>query len=912
MNTTVSTTTDTAHLLLRAHQAISVSLARLVPPDQLFGSVMANTGELLGWDFGTVWRPAGDVLRCESVWQAPGLPLDELAAACAAGELRRGEPLAGAVWASGTAIWSEAPSDGPQPRAGAVERAGMETAVCFPLVLDGRVEAVAELLSRSHRERDEELLSGLEAIAAQLAQYLDRWHIHKQLLARDHALAAAANGVVIADATKRGFPLVYVNDGFERLTGYSREEALGRRCSFLQGPGTDSGAVESIARALREERKHTATLLNYRKDGTSFWNEVVLSPVHENGKLTQYIGMQYDVTDRRRAEERVAYLAYHDPLTGLGNRALLAKHVERAFERVSGTSLQVALLYLDLDDFKRVNDELGHAAGDELLRAVADRLRRVTRSSDLLARQGGDEFLVLLADVEGDAEQVATRVAEEVSFELAQPIAVAGTDVTLGSSVGISLYPRDAGGAEELLQHADVAMYRAKRAGVPYRVYARSNAAPAAATLTVGDARVELRRVIALDAALEHGSLRAEYQPIVDLESGEVVAYEALARGPRGSDVERPDHLFAAAREADRLDELDWACRGAAVRGALDAGLAPPRTLFVNVEPEALASGCPPELGELWRRAGDELRVVVEITERALTAKPAELLAAVAVVRARGWGIALDDVGADTRSLALMPLLRPDVIKLDLRLVQEQPGHEIAEIVNAVNAEAERTGATILAEGIENEAHLAVARAMGARLAQGWHFGRPAPLPAVEGPPPSVPVALAAPVPSATGSTPYEIVRAVRSTRPADKRLLLAMSRHLEQQARQLGPGAVVMSAFQDASRFTRETRRLYTGLAADSSFVAALGVGMDAEPAPAVRGAEIGAGDPLTGEWSIAVLGPHFSAALVALDLGDDGPDADRRFDYALTYDRDVVIEAAASLMRRVLPLGKRVRPNR
>jgi hypothetical protein len=196
--------------------------------------------------------------------------------------------------------------------------------------------------------------------------------------------------------------------------------------------------------------------------------------------------------------------------------------------------------------------------------------------------------------------------------------------------------------------------------------------------------------------------------------------------------------------------------------------------------------------------------------------------------------VALDDVGADSRSLALMPLLRPDVIKLDLRLVQEQPGHEVAEIVNAVNAEAERTGATILAEGIENEAHLAVARAMGARLAQGWHFGRPAPLPAAALPAPSAPVPLAPPAPPAIGVTPYGIVEAVRATRPADKRLLLAMSRHLEQQARQLGPGAVVMSAFQDASRFTRETRRLYTGLAADSSFVAALGVGMDAEPAPA------------------------------------------------------------------------------
>jgi EAL domain-containing protein (putative c-di-GMP-specific phosphodiesterase class I) len=411
----------------------------------------------------------------------------------------------------------------------------------------------------------------------------------------------------------------------------------------------------------------------------------------------------------------------------------------------------------------------------------------------------------------------------------------------------------------------------------------------------------------ALEAALDRGAVRAEYQPIVDIDSGEVVAYESLARGPRGSDVERPDVLFAAARVAGRLDELDWACRAAAVRGALGAGLEPPRTLFINVEPDALGTSCPPEFEDAWRRAGEELRVVVEITERALTAKPADLLAAMAEVRARGWGIALDDVGADTRSLALMPLLRPDVIKLDLRLVQEQPGSEIAGIVNAVNAEAERTGATILAEGIETEAHLATARAMGARLAQGWYFGRPGKLPDGTPADPAAPIELARPLPAPTGATPYEIVSRVRPTRPADKRLLLAMSRHLEQQARQLGSGAVVVGAFQDASRFTRETRRLYTRLAADSAFVAALGVGMDPEPAPAVRGAELPEGDVLTGEWSIAVLGPHFAAALVALDLGDDGPDHERRFDYALTYDRELVIDAALSLMRRVLPLGTR-----
>jgi EAL domain-containing protein (putative c-di-GMP-specific phosphodiesterase class I) len=217
-----------------------------------------------------------------------------------------------------------------------------------------------------------------------------------------------------------------------------------------------------------------------------------------------------------------------------------------------------------------------------------------------------------------------------------------------------------------------------------------------------------------LSAILEKDLLRAVYQPIVDLDTQEVVAYESLARGPEGSPLERPDLLFDAARRTGRVQQLDWACRAAAVRGALDAGFGPPLTLFLNVEPEALGTPPPPHLSGLLDRAQNELALVVECTERAITGRPAELLSTLAAVRRRGWAVAVDDVGADPGSLAIMPFLRPDVVKLDLRLVQERPTSSVAEIVSAVNAEAERSGAYVLAEGIETEAHAATARAMGA------------------------------------------------------------------------------------------------------------------------------------------------------------------------------------------------------
>jgi EAL domain-containing protein (putative c-di-GMP-specific phosphodiesterase class I) len=240
------------------------------------------------------------------------------------------------------------------------------------------------------------------------------------------------------------------------------------------------------------------------------------------------------------------------------------------------------------------------------------------------------------------------------------------------------------------------------------------------------DESAQLRR------ALSGPGVRTLFQPVVRLDNGDVVAYEALVRGPVGTSLERPERLFAAARREDLLAELDWACRAAAWRAVESANLPRGRTVLVNVEPETLGRGTPPWAEDLMTKAGSHLRLFVELTERALALRPAELLAAVERLRARGWGIALDDVGADPHSLALMPFLRPDVIKLDLRLVQANPSPAIAGIVSAVNAESERSGAVVLAEGIEHEEHLTMARSLGATLGQGWHFGRPDNLPVGE------------------------------------------------------------------------------------------------------------------------------------------------------------------------------------
>ncbi|PWW24484.1 PAS domain S-box-containing protein/diguanylate cyclase (GGDEF)-like protein [Geodermatophilus normandii] len=404
--------------------------------------------------------------------------------------------------------------------------------------------------------------------------------------------------------------------------------------------------------------------------------------------------------------------------------------------------------------------------------------------------------------------------------------------------------------------------------------------------------------------------VRSVFQPIVEMDTGRVVAYEALARGPVGP-LERPDALFAAARGAGRLAELDEACRAAAFRGAVDAGLVAPLTVFVNVEPEVLDTAPLADLVAIAENAPGAVRVVMEITERAIAARPAELLRTVERVRELGWAIAVDDVGAESMSLAFLPLLCPDVVKLDLRLVQERPGPAIAEIMNAVNAYAERSGAVVLAEGIETGQHLAYARGLGATLGQGWLFGRPGP-----GADPRLPVGELV-LPGAGRTTgaigavsPFACLPDDVPLRRAPKALLIELSKQLEREAMRLGETCVVAATFQEARHFTVSTTQRYRDLVERTGFVCALGEDLPVEPLPGVRGAHLDAGDPVRGEWDVTVLSPHFSAALLARDLGDEGPDLERTFEYALTYERTTVSRAAQSLLSRVAPRSGQATP--
>jgi EAL domain-containing protein (putative c-di-GMP-specific phosphodiesterase class I) len=351
-----------------------------------------------------------------------------------------------------------------------------------------------------------------------------------------------------------------------------------------------------------------------------------------------------------------------------------------------------------------------------------------------------------------------------------------------------------------------------------------------------------------------------------------------------------PDAAFDHARRAGRVEELDSLCQRAAIEGLRGSRLPEGFQLFVNVEPGKSVAA----LTE--RNTGP--RLVSEITERALMNNPAELLRCVRQMRERGCGIALDDVGAVPDSLALLPFLAPDVIKLDVSLVQAWPNADQARILTAVAAYAERTGATILAEGIETDAHRHQALALGATLGQGWFFSRPGPL--TNYPPLHRPIPLLDRPAGNVDGTPFELLDP-RRVRVGTKGLLLSISRHIEQQGSTLETPPLVLAAFQEVARFTPATAKRYTALAERCPLVVALGAGMTANPVPGVRGTDLGPRDQLRGEWTVVVVGTHYSGALIAKDLGDSGPDLERRYLFALTHDHDTVVSAARILLGRI-----------
>jgi diguanylate cyclase (GGDEF)-like protein/PAS domain S-box-containing protein len=520
------------------------------------------------------------------------------------------------------------------------------------------------------------------------------------------------------------------NPGAQSLYGYTASEAIGRRISLVEplGRPEDSRAVLPLIR--RGEAVRSLETARVRKDGREVHVSLTVTPIVDAaGTVVAAAEIGRDITARKETERRVAYLAYHDDLTGLPNRLMFAEHLDLALARAQRHGYAVAVLYVDLDDFKHTNDTFGHEAGDELLRQVARRLERATRATDLVARHGGDEFLVLVADLPADStpgpREIARTIGEHVAHALAAPASLEGRTISAAGSVGIALYPDDAVTADELLRRADAAMYRSKEAAGRVPSTGSGNGG-AAVPLT---ARMQL--------ALDRGEFVLHYQPILRLDDMRMVGVEALIRWEHPDDgLLAPSAFIPLAERSDLITAIsDWVmdevCRVSRpwVLGEMNLQAA------VNMP---IARWPPDAADRLLRtiRAGglDPSHIVVEVSESSAMTEPDRTQAILHDLHRRGVRLAIDDFGTGHSSLSRLTEMPVSTLKIDRAFVRDIPANPHANaIATTIIQLARNIGAEALAEGIETPEQCEFLKREGCALGQGFLFSPAVPADEVEG-----------------------------------------------------------------------------------------------------------------------------------------------------------------------------------
>jgi diguanylate cyclase (GGDEF)-like protein/PAS domain S-box-containing protein len=542
---------------------------------------------------------------------------------------------------------------------------------------------------------------------------------HQRLLTK--SLESSDSGVLVLDIRNTAMPAVFVNSAFFRLTGYSREQVLSSSLATIMSWVEKSGEAVLIRETIAKGEARSFTVKSYRKDGTPFWNQLSLAPVRDDAEVvTHYTATIKDVSEKRQQEKQLAHQATHDVLTGLANRALLEDRLEHDVALAARSGEQLAVLFIDLDAFKPINDTLGHRIGDEVLISVARRIQSIIRPTDTLARFGGDEFVLLLPNLEDPRE--AEAVADRILCEIGQPHRIEGHELYVTASVGISFLTEDLDVPAKMLQQADMAMYKAKQQGRDTSVaYSHDLDKKLSKRVTM---RNELQE------AINTGQLFLQYQPQVD-RHGRLYGLEALVRWnhpTRG--LISPAEFIPIAEDTAQIIHLGhWvmtqACQDAQqllqrgmLHGRMAVNLSPlqfHRVGFLKFLDDVLEStGLPPTHLEL------------EVTEGVLMRNSESAIETLRGVKDRGVSTSIDDFGMGYSSFSYLKDLPVERVKIDKSFIDNVlSDNKDAAVCKGIITMAREIGLEVVAEGVETQEQFERLDSYGCETYQGYYFARP-------------------------------------------------------------------------------------------------------------------------------------------------------------------------------------------
>lgn len=586
--------------------------------------------------------------------------------------------------------------------------------VIVPLMIDHEwwgsivIERCFDAESTSSQE-----LGSLMAIGRTLSVAIDREQTGGHLKLAKIAFDSTTEGIMIVNPAGE---LVGINQGYTLITGYDEAEVLGTKPQiFRQRPRGFFGA-------LKRHGKWTGEIENYRKNGETYTEWMTITAVRDHANaITNYVGVFADISDMKRSQHQLNALVNHDPLTGLPNRRLINQLFNHAIQRASRNQQQSAVLFIDLDRFKNINDSLGHYAGDQLLLGVTERIRASLRESDIVGRLGGDEFIVLLENIH-DKEDAAHK-AQDILLALKQEFMIDTHEIFVGASIGISMFPQDGNDVESLIKAADLAMYQVKNNGKNHHLFYDASLSR--------DAVEHFQLETELRQALSRQQLRVFYQAQIDLNTGLIIGAEALIRWQHPTQgLIPPGKFIPLAEETGLILSIgEWALTQAVNQANEWHHLHPEfKKIAINVSGVQIMKSqfADTVYGVLVDSNCDPSIVELEITESTLMQHTQHVVNTFNQLKQLGVSIAIDDFGTGYSSLSHLKRLPLDQIKIDRSFVKDLPeDKDDAAITSAIYAMATQLGFTVVAEGVETEEQEKFLQRLGCQTAQGYLYAYP-------------------------------------------------------------------------------------------------------------------------------------------------------------------------------------------